>query len=134
MTRDHFAPLSETQKLRLMRAVELTSAAYGEWLAARAMELGDGYTEKKKSRYHSLRAAFEEVKAVRGLRAGDRVRLFNCPRRVVEGVVVRHQLGAFLTVQWVQGVPPPGAKGEHPHAWQLLLVEPVKDETKEKEQ
>lgn len=131
--RDHYAPLSDVQRNRLLRAVELTSAAYAQWMMARAMELGDGFTAKKMHHFYSLRSAFEEMTAARGLRTGDRVRLFDGRREETEGYIIRHQVGAFFTMRWTRGTPPTGAKGAHPQAWQLEMVEPARDETKEKQ-
>ncbi len=123
-------PLTETQRARLTEVVELVTVEYKRWMMAHALEQPSDEVNRLKRRYHNFRAAFEEIRGTRGLRKGDRVRVFSGPHKGTEGTVFEQRQGAMLLVQWPEGHPL--GRSLPLHAWQLELVETTEEE-KEKE-
>lgn len=119
-------PLTETQKTRLTEMVELVTVEYRRWMTAQALEHPSDEVNRLKRRYHGFRAASEEIRGTRGLRKGDRVRVFSGPHRGTEGTVFERRQGAMLLVQWPDGHPL--GRSLPLHAWQLELIEPAEEE------
>lgn len=120
-----FPPLAAVQEQRLTEMIELVAAEYVQWLRAEALGQHTDEVARRRARYHNFRAAYELFRQARGLRRGDRVRVYSGPFKGLEGMVEAIRAGASLTIAWPDGSPLHGQSVRQPHAWQLELIEPV---------
>lgn len=120
--------LTGTQKQRLEMAATLTINAYDVLLTAQAREESKSDQLKAEADYRMDLSHFEQLRKVRGLMPGDRIRITaDGPYTGQEGVI-REWLydGPELTVDWPEGSPCRGGSGNGvcvPLAHQVELVE-----------
>jgi hypothetical protein len=116
--------LSTIQRDRLRQAANLAGSAYGALLAAQATDATADALSVARADYSQDLAYYDNLRSMRGLLPGDRIRItVNGPFKGEEGVIREWDGRGLLAVDWPEDSPCRSNGVCYPTAYDVELVE-----------